>query len=63
MLFRSGIATFRKVFLDRLSKKEQHQVMMLKMMEPLVYLEGCGLVHVYGWMYDRGRRHYFLEGK
>ena len=59
--FMAGRATFRKVFLDRLSKKEQHQVMMLKLMEPLIYLEGCGLVHAYS--YDRGRRHYFLEGK
>ena len=58
--FLAGRATFRKVFLDRLSKKEQHQVMMLKLMEPMIYLEGCGLVRVYGgW----GRRHYFLEGK
>ena len=58
--FLAGIATFRKVFLDRLSKKEQHQVMMLKLMEPMIYLEGCGLVHYYGgW----GRKRYFLEGK
>ena len=58
--FMAGRATFRKVFLDRLSKKEQHQVMMLKLMEPMRYLEGCGLVHTYGgW----GHRHYFLEGK
>lgn len=58
--FMAGIATFRKVFLDRLSKKEQHQVMMLSLMEPLIYLEGCGLVHTYNM---RGEKYYFLEGK
>lgn len=47
-------------FLDRLSKKSQQKLLMLKMLEPGVYLEGHGFVLTSLWD-PKGVRRYYIE--